>query len=266
MLAAPGRRRDPIESATPPRKGWRVDRFSVLKHVPLFAELADAELEVVTAAARRKRYPRGSIVFHEGDRGDCLCVILSGRVKVSLVGAHGRETIVRVLERLDFLGEMALIDEAPRSATVMAIEAVEVMEIARAPFLTLMQQQPAIALKVMGQLARALRRADEQIRTLSMFDVHGRVLRSLLLMAADRGEASRARMLLRPRPSVAELARMVGCTRETVSRAMKTLRSTGYISDVERGLAVEQRAIRQFFVPSLQNLAPVVDQIDRHAS
>jgi CRP/FNR family cyclic AMP-dependent transcriptional regulator len=243
-----------------------VDRLSILKHVPLFAELANAELEIVTAAARQKRYPRGSIIFHEGDRGDYLCVILSGRVKVTLLGVHGRETIVRVLERLDFLGEMALIDEAPRSATVMAIEPAEVMEIARAPFLALMQQQPAIALKVMTQLARALRRTDEQIRTLSMFDVHGRVLRSLLLMAVDRGQASRVRMVLRPRPSVAEIARTVGCTRETVSRAMKTLRSTGYITDVERGLAVEQRAIRQFFVPSLQNLGPTGDQIDRQAS
>ena len=243
-----------------------MDRLSILKHVPLFAELANAELEIVTAAARHKRYPRGSIIFHEGDRGDYLCVVLSGRVKVTLLGAQGRETIVRVLERLDFLGEMALIDEAPRSATVMAIEPAEVMEIARAPFITLMQQQPAIALKVMTQLARALRRTDEQIRTLSLFDVHGRVLRSLLMMAVDRGQASRSRMLLQPRPSVAEIARMVGCTRETVSRAMKTLRSTGYITDVERGLAVEQRAIRQFFVPSLQNLAPIGDHIDRQAS
>src|SRR5690242_20470421 len=197
-----------------------MERYSILKHVPLFAELANAELEIVAAQSRRKRYPKGSIVFHEGDHGDCLCVILSGRVKVSLLGARGQEAIVRTLERLDFLGEIALIDDAPRSATVIAMEATEVLEIAREPFLTLVREHPAIALKVMAQLARALRRTDEQIRTLSMFDVHGRVLRSLLLMAMDRGETARSRMLLRPRPSVAEIARMVGCTRETVSRSM----------------------------------------------
>jgi CRP/FNR family cyclic AMP-dependent transcriptional regulator len=243
-----------------------VDGISILKHVPLFAELANAELEIVAAASRRKRYPKGSIVFHEGDHGDYLCVILSGRVKVSLLGTHGQEAIVRILERLDFLGEIALIDEAPRSATVIAIEPTEVLEIAREPFWTLVRQQPTIALKVMTQLARALRRADEQIRTLSMFDVHGRVLRCLLLMAMDKGQTARSRMLLRPRPSVGEIARMVGCKRETVSRSMKTLRATGYISDVERGLAVEPRAIRQFFLPSLQNLAPAADRIDRQAS
>jgi len=243
-----------------------VERYSILKHVPLFAELANGELEIVAAQSRRKKYPKGSIIFHEGDHGDYLCVILSGRVKVSLLGASGQEAIVRILERLDFLGEIALIDDAPRSATVSALEATEVLEVAREPFLALVRQHPEIALKVMAQLARALRRTDEQIRTLSLFDVHGRVLRCLLLMAMDTGQTARAQMILRPRPSVAEIARMVGCSRETVSRSMTTLRATGYISDVERGLAVEQRAIRQFFLPSLQNLAPVADRIDRQAS
>jgi len=154
-----------------------VELYSILKHVPLFAELANGELEIVAAQSRRKKYPKGSIIFHEGDHGDYLCVILSGRVKVSLLGARGQEAIVRILERLDFLGEIALIDDAPRSATVSALEATEVLEVAREPFLALVRQHPEIALKVIAQLARALRRTDEQIRTLSMFDVHGRVLR-----------------------------------------------------------------------------------------
>jgi CRP/FNR family cyclic AMP-dependent transcriptional regulator len=242
-----------------------MEAASVLKHVPLFAELAGAELESVAAASRRKRYPKGSIVFHEGDHGDCLLVILSGRVKVTLLGRNGEETIVRMLERPEFLGEIALIDAAPRSATVVAVDPTEVLEIGREPFLRLVREQPAIALKIMSQLARALRRATEQIRTLSMFDVHGRVLRCLLLMAQDKGQSARSRMVLRPRPSIAELARMVGCERETVSRALKTLRATGYVADVERGLAVEPRAIRQFLLPTLQNLAPPPEP-DRPAS
>src|SRR5262249_19248203 len=158
------------------------------------------------------------------------------RVKVSLLGKDRQETIVRILEPPDFLGEIALFDEAPRSATVIAAERTEILEIAREPFLKLVRKQPIIALKVMTQLARALRRASEQIRTLSMFDVYGRVLRCLLTMALDKGENARARMVIRPRPSIAELAHMVGCERETVSRAMKTLRASGYVTDVERGL------------------------------
>jgi CRP-like cAMP-binding protein len=243
-----------------------VESVSILKHVPLFADLAALELEVVAGASRRKSYPRGSIIFYEGDPGDYLLVILKGRVKVSLLGKDRQETIVRILEPPEFLGEIALFDEAPRSATVIAVERTEVLEIAREPFLRLVKKQPIIALKVMTQLARALRRASEQIRTLSMFDVYGRVLRCLLTMALDKGESARARMVIRPRPSIAELAHMVGCERETVSRAMKTLRATGYVTDVERGLAVEERAIRQYLQPTLQNLAAQSDDAIRHAS
>jgi CRP/FNR family cyclic AMP-dependent transcriptional regulator len=243
-----------------------VESVSVLKHVPLFADLAPAELEVVAGASRRRSYPKGSVIFSEGDPADYLLVILRGRVKVSLLGKDRQETIVRILETSDFLGEIALIDDAPRSATIIALERAEVLEVAREPFLRLVHKEPEIALKVMTQLARALRRASEQIRTLSMFDVYGRVLRCLLTIAQDKGETARARMIIRPRPSIAELAHMVGCERETVSRAMKTLRATGYVTDVDRGLAIEQRAIRQYLQPTLQNLAVHSDEFTRQAS
>ncbi len=232
---------------------------SILKHVPLFADLAGAELEVVAGASRRKQYPKGSIVFHEGDPGDCLLVIVKGRLKVSLLGRDGDETIIRTLEPPDYVGEIALVDDAPRSATVIALERTEVLEIPRVPFLELVKKRPAIALKIMARLAVALRRATEQIRTLSMFDVYGRVLRCLLVMAQDMGQSGKARMVIRPRPAIGELARMVGCERETVSRALKTLRASGYVTEVDRGLAIEQRAIRQYLLPTLQNLAVPAD-------
>jgi CRP/FNR family transcriptional regulator, cyclic AMP receptor protein len=244
-----------------------VERVSILQQVPLFAELAGSELEIVTAASRRRLYPKGSIVFYEGDPGDYLLVVLNGRVKVTLLGKDGQETIIRVLGRLEFLGEIAIVDEAPRSATVIALERTEVLEIARESFLKVVDRHPKIALKIMTQLARALRRATEQIRTLSMFDVYGRVLRCLLMTAQDKGQSARGgRMVIRPRPSISEIARMVGCERETVSRAMKTLRATGYVTDVDRGLAVEQRAIRQYLLPTLQNLAGSSEDVTRQAS
>lgn len=240
-----------------------VHGVEILKHVPLFAELDDSELQIVARASRTLTYPKGSIVFHEGDPGDYLLVILKGRVKVTLLGADGHETIVSVLERPSFLGEVSLLDETPRSATVVALERLEVLQIPRAPFLALVRKHPAITLKIMRQLANALRKATEQIRTLSMFDVYGRVLRCLLMMAQGKGQTARSRMIIRPRPSVTELSLMIGCSRETVSRALKTLFATGYVTQVERGLAVEQRAIRQYLLPTLQNLAPPADGVDQ---
>jgi CRP/FNR family transcriptional regulator, cyclic AMP receptor protein len=231
-----------------------VEDVSVLRQVPLFAELAVSELEMIAAASRRKQYPKRSIVFYEGDRGEYLLVVLDGRVKVSLLGRGGEELLIRTLKRHDFLGEIALFDDAPRSATVIAVERTEVLEIGREPFLEIVAKQPPIALKIMTQLAKEVRRATEQLRTLAMFDVHGRVLRCLLTIALDNGQCNRTRMVIKPRPTVAEIARMVGCERETVSRAMVMLRENGYVTEVDGGVVVEQRAVRQYLQPSLQNL------------
>ena len=175
---------------------------------------------------------------------------------MTLLSDDGRETIVAMLERPAFLGEVALLDEAPRSATVMTLEPTEFLQIGRASFKALLTAHPAIAMKIMARLANELRRATEQIRTLSLFDVHGRVLRCLLMMGHEHGESTATRMVIRPRPSVKDLALMIGCSRETVSRAMKLLQDSGYVSVVDRGLAIEHRAIRRYHLPSLQNLTP----------
>jgi CRP-like cAMP-binding protein len=229
----------------------------VLRSVPLLSGLSEAELELVASSSRRLQYPKKSIVFYEGDPGDFLLLILKGRVKVMLLGGGGQETIVAVLERPGFLGEIALLDDAPRSATVMTLEDTEFLQITRGQFLALIKDHPAIAMKVMGHLAGALREANEQIRTLSMFDAYGRVVRCLLGIARQHGESDGTRIVVRPKPSLQELSRMIGCSRETVSRAMKTLQNTGYLATVDRGLAIEQRAIRRYLEPALQNLSSV---------
>lgn len=238
--------------------------FDILKNVPLFSDLDDAELALVAEASRRLRFPKGSIVFHEGDRADYLLVIAKGRVKVTLLEDSGEETIVNLLEPPALLGEVALLDDGPRSATVVAIAPTEFVQVTREPFLALIRTHPTIALKIMARLARSLRKATEHIRTLSMFDVNGRVLRSLLMLAQERGESNAARMHLRPAPSVKELGLMCGCTREAASRALRTLCESGYVTKVEGGLAVEPRAIKKYLQPTLQNLAPTGIRQPRH--
>lgn len=228
----------------------------ILRNVALFSELEKDELAIVADAARRIRFPRGSIVFHEGDSGDFLLLIVKGRVKVTLLGESGEETIVNLLEPPALLGEIALLDDSTRSATVVTLEPTEFLQITREPFLALLKKYPTIALKIMATLARGLRKATEHIRTLSMFDVNGRVLRSLLILAQERGESAKTRMVLRPAPAVKELALMCGCTREAASRALRTLRETGYVSGVQGGLAVEPKAIKKYLQPTLQNLVP----------
>ena len=231
-------------------------RSDLLRHLTLFSELETAERELIVGASRRLRFPKNNIVFHEGEPGDFLLILIKGRVRVMLFGETGQEAIINILEPPALLGEVALLDEAPRSATVVTVEAAEFLQITRAPFLALIKKHPGIAIKIMKGLARSVRKATEQIRTLSMFDVPGRLLRSLLMLAQEHGETPKARMVIRPRPSVKELSLMCGCTREAASRALKTLYAAGYVSELADGLAVEPRAIRKYLQPTLQNLAP----------
>ena len=225
-----------------------------LRGVPLFSDLDDDSLALIAGAARRVKFPKGSVVFQEGDPGDYLLLIQQGQVKVVLLGDGGEETIINLLEPPALLGEIALLDDAPRSATVIAVAATEFLQIGRGPFLALIKKHPALALEIMGKLARSLRMATEQVRSLSMFDVPGRMLRALLMLAQERGETNRSRMLIRPQPAVKDLALMCGCTREAASRALKTLHATGYVSDSGDGLAVEAKAIRKYLQPTLEHL------------
>lgn len=225
-----------------------------LRSVPLFSELDDDSLALIAGAARRVKFPKGSVVFQENDPGDYLLIIQKGQVKVALLGDDGEETIVNLLEPPALLGEIALLDDAPRSATVIAITTTEFLRIGRAPFLALIKKHPALALEIMAKLARSLRKATEQVRSLSMFDVPGRMLRALLMLAQERGETNRSRMVIRPHPAVKDLALMCGCTREAASRALKTLHATGYVSESEGGLAVEAKAIRKYLQPTLEHL------------
>ena len=195
-------------------------------------------------------------MFQEGDAGDHLLVLAKGRVKVTLLGDTGSETIVSLLEPPALLGEIALLDESPRSATVITLDATEFLQIGRAPILALIRKDPAVALRMMAQLSRALRRATEQVRSLAMFDLHGRMLRALLMLAQEQGERNRARMALRPRPPIKDLALMCGCTREAAGRALKALEAAGYITTDASGLVVEARAIRKYLQPPLAHVAP----------
>jgi CRP/FNR family transcriptional regulator, cyclic AMP receptor protein len=231
-----------------------VPGVEILRRVALFAGLDQSELDLLAATARRVQFPRGSIVFQEGDQGDFLLVLAKGRVKVSLLGENGAETVVSFLEPPAVLGEIALLDESPRSATVMTLEATEFLQIGRAPFLALIKRHPAVALRIMAQLSRALRRVTEHVRSLAMFDVHGRMLRALLVLAQEQGERDRARMTIRPQPRIKDLALMCGCTREAAGRALKVLHAAGYLTDDSDGLVVEARAIRKYLQPPLAHV------------
>src|SRR5207245_9836754 len=154
-----------------------------------------AELERVADITRERSYPRNSVSLFECDPGDALYVVAEGEVKVVLIGEDGREVILSVLGEGEFFGEMALIDEEPRSAHVIAMEDSTLLVLRREDFQGILKQTPGIALALLRELSRRLRRVDEKVGSLVLLDVNGRVAQLLLELADEAGSERITRRL-----------------------------------------------------------------------
>ncbi len=198
---------------------------TVLKSLAMFATFSQDELRMLAPMVTRRRATRGTAVMHEGDAIDALYIVISGRLKVTVGEADGKETILSILGPGEFFGEMGLIDDRPRSASVVAIEPCELLAVARRAFRKCLVEKPELAMAVMRVLVKRLREADRKIGSLAMLDVYGRVARLLL----DMAENVDGRRVVTRRLSKQDIAKMIGASREMVSKVMKDLQVSGYI-------------------------------------
>ena len=209
---------------------------AVLQKVPLFSQLAPADLQRVLDLAREKAYPKNSVILFEDDPGDALFVVATGQVKVVLIGEDGREVILSVLGEGQFFGEMSLIDDEPRSAHVIAMEDSNLVVLRREDFESILLQTPLIAVALLKELTRRLRQADEKVGSLVLLDVHGRVARLMLEMADEEGGERITRRLTHH-----TIAQMIGSSRETVSRTMRDLVDKGHIAVSRKDIVIRDR-------------------------
>jgi CRP/FNR family cyclic AMP-dependent transcriptional regulator len=198
---------------------------AVLKAVPLFSSCPDEQLRMLAAVVTRKSVTRSSTVMASGDTTDSLYIVLSGRLKVLMSDSDGKEVILSILGPGEFFGEMGLIDDSPRSASVLAIEPCELLSIAKRDFKKCLQENFEMSMAVMRGLVRRLREADRKIGSLALLDVYGRVAR-LLLDMADTVDGEK---IVTKRLPKQDIAKMIGASREMVSRVMKDLQMGGYI-------------------------------------
>jgi CRP/FNR family cyclic AMP-dependent transcriptional regulator len=198
---------------------------AVLKAVPLFASFPDDQLRLLTPVITRRSMPRSTTVMAGGDPTDSLYIVLSGRLKVMMSDAEGKEVILSILGPGEFFGEMGLIDDAPRSASVVSIEPCELLSIAKRDFKKCLAENFEMAQAVMRGLVRRLRDADRKIGSLALLDVYGRVARLLL----DMSETVDGEKIVTKRLPKQDIAKMIGASREMVSRVMKDLQMGGYI-------------------------------------
>ncbi|MDH5282735.1 MAG: cyclic nucleotide-binding domain-containing protein, partial [Gemmatimonadota bacterium] len=159
----------------------------MLRKVPLFATMREGDILAFAELVRERSFPKGSVIVFEDDPGDALYLVARGQVKVVLIGEDGREVILSVLGEGNFFGEMSLIDEKPRSATVIAMVDSVVLVLRREDFQSRLRTSPEIAIALLRELSRRLRRADEKIGSLVLLDVNGRLADLLLRLAEEEG-------------------------------------------------------------------------------
>jgi len=198
---------------------------ALLRNVPLLSLLSDSELALLARVVSRKSYARGSQILGAGDPTDSLYILISGRIKVFMSDLDGKEVILSILEPNEFFGEMGLIDNSPRSASVVALEPCELICISKPDFKRCLADNFDMAMTVMRGLVKRLREADKQIGSLALMDVFGRVARLLL----ESAEVIGGEKVVTKKLSKQDIARMIGASREMVSRVMKHLQEAGYI-------------------------------------
>src|SRR5258706_15335491 len=202
----------------------------LLRNVPLFSTLPEHQLALLTGVVSRKSFPRGTSVIAAGDITESLYVVISGRLKVMMSDDEGREVILAILGPNEFFGEVGLIDDHPRSASVVALEACELLNLSKRDFKRCLSENFEMTMTVMRGLAKRLREADQKIGSLALMDVYGRVAHLLL----DMAETVDGQKVVTKKLAKQDIAKMIGASREMVSRVMKDLQSGRYI-DVRPG-------------------------------
>ena len=208
--------------------------LDLIRRVPLFSLLTNEQAQGIAESVVKRRFRRGELVVEHGKKSDALFILLTGRARVLTADSRGREVILAVLQSGDYVGEMSLIDNEPHSATVRAEIQTDMLVLGRAEFARCLPENSSLSYAILRGLVQRLRSADRQIESLALLDVYGRVARALLEMAEQVGE----RNLIRNKVSRQDLAKVVGASREMVSRVMKDLEERAMIETQEDGSVV----------------------------
>ena len=209
-----------------------LSNLDLLRRVPLFSLLTVTQAEVISGAVIKRRFKRGEALVEQGQKSNALFILLTGRARVVTSDSRGREVILATLAQGDYLGEMSIIDNEPHSATVRAEVATDVLMLGRAEFARCLTENASMSLVVMRGLVKRLRHADRKIESLALLDVYGRVAHALLDFAVADAQGQ---LLVKDKISRQDLAKMVGASREMVSRVMKDLEERGFIEALPSG-------------------------------
>jgi CRP-like cAMP-binding protein len=214
-----------------------------LQALPPFSELSAGELETLGSGARSMTLKKGARVFEEGSQADCCLVLTTGRAKVVLSGDKGSDILLRIIKAVSLVGEVALLDGSTRSASLVTLEDSHFIRIP-APLFEQLRRNPAFERRMVARVASMLRDASDQVRGISTFPAMSRVAWCLGRIARQEGRVEGATVVI-PKLAHHELAEMTGCSRETVSRALATLKRKKYVTWDEHSVRLEMGGLRR---------------------
>ena len=198
-----------------------------------YAPLEDATLREIAAAGVVRSYPKNAVLINEGDVGDALYIVLSGRLKVYASSESGKEVVIDFHGPGEYVGEMSL-DGAPRSASVVTVEPTTCAIVGRAHFREFVLAHPDFALHLIEKLIHRARLATENVKSLALSDVYGRLVRLLTALVRDVD----GRQVVAERLTQQEIAERVGASRDMIGRLLKDLVDGGYVAIEDRRMVI----------------------------
>lgn len=209
-----------------------VERIDLLEQAPLFSVLPQADLRALASRFHPVRYPKGEIIFREGESAERLFLIDRGRVKLSTSSPSGQELLIGFLTSGQIFGELSVIDRGPRAMDARAVEECRLYALDSDVFWTLLENRPALARRLLELMARRLQRAGQISQDLVFFDAPTRLARRLLQLAEEHGKPigpGQRAIKVGLRVTQEELAQMIGVTRESANRLVASFAGRGWI-------------------------------------
>lgn len=211
--------------------------MTVLDTIPIFSSLSGAELTTLESYSVTRIYPKHVVAVNQGDATDSLYIIMSGMVKVFLSDAYGKEIIINTQGPGEYFGELALTDGAEHSASIMTMQKSTFCIISKHGFKEVLTNHPDIAISLIKELTRRVCLLTDNIKTLALLDVYGRVAKTLLGMAREHD----GKLVIEDKLTQQDIANRVGASREMVSRILKDLATGGYISFEDKHIVIKGR-------------------------
>jgi len=208
-----------------------IEVLKILKEIPLFQCLSDEYLSLVSNGFTIKRVKKGEIIFYQSDESTDLYIVLEGCVKACLIDPEDKELVLNIFKKGDFFGELSLLDGRPRSATVIATDNSVIGVLKREKFLTLLKNNPMIAIILLSAMVERIRMTDEMLGAMAFLDVSRRILKIFLSIADKEGERTRDGLIKIRKITHRELASLTGASREAVTKAMKVLKFRGILQE-----------------------------------